>query len=110
MGRLPESNSNGAVTCSLHPPFSTIQMMRFRVDDGDRAPKFRGAERDVSPLPANLPQQEGVLTTFGGKAWNESRGIGGRSGGTQGLGEDVGQTVIRKVINCLLSRSPLQER
>lgn len=66
-----------------------MNMTRLRVDDSDRAPKFRSAERDVSPFPADLTQQEGILTTFGGKEWSGSRLIVLTSGGTQGLGKDV---------------------
>jgi hypothetical protein len=49
-----------------------MDMTRLRVDDSDRAPKFRGTERDVSPFPADLSQKEGILTTIGGKEWSGS--------------------------------------
>ena len=64
-------------------------MTRLRVNDSDRAPKFRGTEGDVSPFPADLSQQEGILTTFGGKEWGGSRLIVVTPGGTHCLGKDV---------------------
>jgi hypothetical protein len=64
-------------------------MTRLRVDDSDGAPKFRGTEGDVSPFPANLSEQEGILTTFGRKKWSGRRLVVVTSAGTHGLVKDV---------------------
>ena len=89
-----------------------MHMAGLRVDDDDRAPKFGGMKRDVSPFPADLSQREGILTTLSRKEWSGSGCMVATPGprGTQGLRKDVGQTLVRKVTDCRLSWSPFQER
>lgn len=87
-----------------------MQMTRLRVDDGNRTPKFRRTEGDVSPFPADLSQKEGILTTFSGKEWSGSRRIVTTPGETQSLGKNVGQTLVGKFTYCLRSGGPFQER